>query len=172
LLRQILSRRSVVQTVFGAMSPGWATMALLFAADRQDHLEAEILPLMRDGVLIISDRYDLSSLAYQSVTAQNDAPGANQSALEWIHELNRHARRPDLTLVLDVTAEIADQRRRARGGWKELYDDRDVQERLVAAYRRAEDLVAGDRIVHLDATRSPEQVLGEALDTIGKLART
>ncbi len=44
-------------------------MALLFAADRLDHVSSEIEPHLRDGYVVISDRYDLSSLAYQSITA-------------------------------------------------------------------------------------------------------
>ena len=44
-------------------------MALLFAADRLDHVSSEVEPHLRDGYVVISDRYDLSSLAYQSTSA-------------------------------------------------------------------------------------------------------
>src|SRR5215472_4321878 len=66
LIRQVLAGRVVVP---GGRAPGWATMALLFAADRVDHVEAEIEPALAKGSVIVSDRYDASSLAYQSVTS-------------------------------------------------------------------------------------------------------
>jgi dTMP kinase len=68
MLRQILTGRIVVPGMSGTRPPTWTTMALLFAADRLDHLEAEVVPNLMDGVTVVSDRYDLSSIAYQSVS--------------------------------------------------------------------------------------------------------
>src|SRR5688572_15881873 len=67
LLRQMLTGRVVVPGLHGPRPPSWTTMALLFAADRVDHVEAEILPNLMDGVSVISDRYVHSSVAYQSI---------------------------------------------------------------------------------------------------------
>src|SRR4051812_26512346 len=64
MLRQILTRRVVLPSGSHA-----ETMALLFAADRLDHVETEVLPLLRDGYVVVSDRYDLSSILYQAVTS-------------------------------------------------------------------------------------------------------
>ena len=50
LIRQILTGRVVVPGIHGAHAPSWAMMATLFAADRLDHLEAEIVPNLNDGV--------------------------------------------------------------------------------------------------------------------------
>jgi dTMP kinase len=138
-------------------------MALLFAADRLDHLEAEILPNLMDGVTVISDRYDLSSLAYQSATAQED--GAE--VLSWLRSLNRHARRPDLTLILDVPPEIAAQRRRNRAQASELYELDELQRRLADAYRGAEALLPEDRIVHIDGSRTIPEIAEELAGIIG-----
>ncbi|HEX9296493.1 MAG TPA: dTMP kinase [Polyangiaceae bacterium] len=165
MIRQILSHRIVVHGEAGAMSPGWATMALLFAADRLDHLEAEVLPRLEKGIMVISDRYDLSSLAYQSATA----PGDVERVVNWIRELNRHARRPDLTLVLDVRPDIAASRRGSRGGSRELYEDPGLQERLAQAYAVAEELVPGDRVVHVDANQNVDAVLADAVAAIDRL---
>src|SRR5580700_5596904 len=46
LVRQVLTGRMVVP---GGRAPGWATMALLFAADRMDHVESEIEPFLAEG---------------------------------------------------------------------------------------------------------------------------
>lgn len=166
MIRQILSHRLVVHTDFGPRAPGWATMGLLFAADRLDQLEAEILPMLRDGVTVICDRYDLSSLAYQSATASDD-PAEVEQAVAFIRQINARARRPDLTLVLDCPFEIAAKRRRARGRGAELYDDGEVQKRLIEAYAHAERLVPGDRLVHIDASREMDEVLADAVRAIG-----
>ncbi|MGH7327347.1 MAG: dTMP kinase, partial [Polyangiaceae bacterium] len=50
LIRQVLAGRIVVP---GGRAPGWATMALLFAADRVDHVEAEIEPPIEHGAVIV-----------------------------------------------------------------------------------------------------------------------
>jgi dTMP kinase len=167
LIRQALSHRLVVPSAGGPKAPGWVTMALLFAADRQDHLEAEVLPLLQQGVTVISDRYDLSSLAYQSATST--AGRAPSDAVAFIRELNRHARRPDLTLVLDVSPGVAAERRRARGSSRELYEQAELQARLARAYAEAETLVPGDAVVHIDADQPLESVVAAALSAMGMM---
>jgi len=67
--------------------------ALLFAADRVEHVENEILPSLDQGRLVVSDRYVYSSLAYQ---------GAAGLSLEWIQKINEYALRPDLAVFIDV----------------------------------------------------------------------
>jgi dTMP kinase len=166
LIRQILAHRMVIPTEWGTASPGWATMALLFASDRLDHLEAEVLPRLRDGVMVVSDRYDLSSLAYQSATAPAGDPADAGRVVAWIRELNRQARRPDLTVVLDVRPEVAAERRRIRGGPKELYEDTEMQARLAQAYAIAEKLVPADRVVHVDANLPLEAVVSASVGAV------
>jgi dTMP kinase len=156
-IRLVLSHRVTVPSTYQA-----ETMALLFAADRLDHLASEVLPYLRDGYVVLSDRYDLSSLAYQSITAKE---GEAARMVAWIRELNRAARRPDVTVVLDVSPEVADARRRARGGAAELFDDAELQARLAAAYLRAEDLVPGDRLVHVDGDGDADSV-AKALEEV------
>lgn len=152
LLRQVLTHRTSLP---GARQA--EIMALLFSADRLDHLGAEIEPLLRDGYVVISDRYDLSSLAYQSTTASEDG-GRSGGIIEWIRELNRHALRPDVTVVIDVTPEVAEKRRRGRGGAAELFEKTELQARLAEAYRRAEELVPGDRVIHIDGDGAVDEV--------------
>lgn len=151
-----------------------AALALLFAADRLDHVAHEITPHVDAGDVVISDRYDLSSLAYQSTTASEGASappgaGAPPSMVAWIRELNRFARRPDATVVLDVSPDVAAARRAARGGDRELFDDEDLQRRLAEAYLRAEDLVPGDRVIHIDGDRGAAPVTDEILAAIEPL---
>ncbi len=83
--------------------------ALLFAADRVDHCTSEIMPLLQQGVLVISDRYRLSSYVYQSV--QGETQGLS---LEWIKNINTFSLTPDLTIILDLSPEVALSRKVAQ----------------------------------------------------------
>lgn len=154
LIRQVLAGRLVVPGRTGPRMPRMETMALLFAADRVDHLEAEVLPNLGDGVTVISDRYVHSSLAYQTTTAGPDFP----DALEWVRTLNCRARRPDLVLLLQVSAEEAARRRLARGGAEEVYEDDDLQRRLAAFYADLPRLFPEDPIVVIDGAKPVDVV--------------
>jgi len=140
------------------------TLALLFAADRLDHLDSFVLPALAEGAIVVSDRYDLSSFVYQSATSDSGA-----EALPWLRSLNRAARRPELTIVLDVPFEVAKARRKSRGGAEELFDADALQRRLAAAYARAEELVPGDRLIHLSGVGEPDEVTARLVDAVAPL---
>jgi dTMP kinase len=151
LVRQVLTGRVVVP---GGLAPGWATMALLFAADRMDHVESEIEPLIASGGVVLSDRYDASSLAYQSVSSG----GASKDAVEWIRSLNRYVRRPELTIVLDVPSDLASERRLQRGEAAQLYDQSEVQRALAEFYRDLARHMPADRIAVVDGAGAVDEV--------------
>lgn len=157
LLRLALTGRLVTPGPLGVRAPSWKTMALMFAADRVDHIEAEISPLLEEGVCVISDRYYHSSLAYQS-----QGSGGDPAAMDWIRSINRHALRPDLTLVLDVPDKVARARRHARGG-VELYDDDELQLQLVEFYAGLERHFPDEQVVHIDGAGSVERVAAAVL---------
>jgi dTMP kinase len=157
LLRQMLTGRLVTPTAAPGSALSAPRMALLFAADRLDHLEAEVLPRLARGECVVSDRYDHSTVAYQSVTAQG--PGS----IPWLRELNRFARRPDLTIVLDVSPEVAWARRQQRAGAKELFDDDDLQSRLAAFYAELDQHFVGEPIAHVRADRGIDEVFADVL---------
>lgn len=163
LIRAVLEKRLPVPASGLPFSPNWATLALLFSADRLDHVDSFIDPALRENAVVVSDRYDLSSLAYQSVTSPE-----GPAVVPWLRDLNRRARRPDLTIVLEISAEEAAARRHARGSAEELFDADSVQRRLVEAYARAEELVAGDRVVHLSALGSVEAVGARILAAVSE----
>jgi dTMP kinase len=151
LIRQILTGR-VIST--GGRAPGWETMALLFAADRMDHVEAEMEPVLSQGGIIVSDRYDASSLAYQSVSSGR----GGEQAVAWIRELNKQALRPDLTVVVDVPADIAATRRMVRGEAAQLYEQNEVQRALAEFYRDLARHMPNDRVVIVDGMGSVDDV--------------
>jgi dTMP kinase len=164
LLRLMLTGRVVSSGVgSGARPPAWNAMALLFAADRVDHLESELLPNLREGLTVVCDRYDHSSVAYQSLT------GGGTEAIAWLREINVHARRPDLTIVLDVLPEVAAERRRRRRGGAELFDNDDLQKRLCEFYTGLERYFPDERIVHVDSAGEVADVAARVLAQVKPL---
>ncbi len=159
MIRQVLQNRLMVPDAEGPRPFAWSTMALLFAADRLDHLDSFVVPALRDGATVISDRYDLSSVAYQSVTA----PGGI-AVVPWIRELNARALRPDLTLIVDVPPKVAAARRAKRGGSEELFESTEIQSRLCELYSHAEELVPGDKIVRISGEGEIDDVAANLLD--------
>lgn len=162
LIRQILNHRLVVPGIGGGRSPRMETMALLFAADRVDHGESEILPNLKDGITIICDRYLHSSIAYQTLTSGGD----QELALEWVSTINSRARAPDLILVLDVPATIAAARRRLRGGVEQMYEEDALQHRLAGFYADLPRRFPDQPIKIIDGTRSVEEVRADCLAAI------
>jgi dTMP kinase len=143
----------------GAFDP--AALALLFAADRRDHLASEVEPLLTRGIDVVSDRFTLSSLAYQAVAlAGRRSPGSAGSPMGWVRELNRLARAPDLTIFLEVSAPAALARRRAASAGRDLFEVPAFQRRVARAYAAALRLVrsAGERVAVVDGSGSVEVV--------------
>jgi dTMP kinase len=139
----------------GAITLDPATAALIFTADRQDHLMGLIRPALAAGRWVVSDRYMLSTLAYQ---------GAEGVSPEAVLAASATFEAPDVTFVLDVPE--TERRRRMDGrGPTDRYEDPDLDPALRDSYARSVELLRsiGHRIEVLDASRSPEDVLAELL---------
>lgn len=156
MIRQALRRRLVVPTPEGGRAPGMETMALLFAADRMDHLECEILPRLERGEIVLCDRYLYSSLAYQSATG--DPQKSDDETIAWLLELNRFARVPDLVLLFDVPASEAGRRRAIRGADDELFEIDALQARIAEAYSALPDRMKGVPFARIDASKGLDEV--------------
>jgi len=136
-------------------APSWNTMALMFAADRLDHMETEIAPNLREGVTVVCDRYYHSSVVYQSMTG-------GSGAIEWIQAINRYAPKPALTIVLDVSPEEAAERRRHRRG-ADIFDGEDLQRDINGIYMNLERHFPGENIVHVDGMAGVDDVAARIL---------
>lgn len=157
MLRQVLTGRLGLPGHKGPLTED--TLALMFAADRLDHLASTIEPALERGEVVVCDRYVLSSLAYQG----SALPTA------WIESLNERARRPDLTLFLEVDVKVASRRRGARGSNPELFEQDERQRRVARHYQSAvRRRTTRERIVRLDGSASVEEVTQAALAAIGQ----
>ncbi|GIW06491.1 MAG: hypothetical protein KatS3mg060_1296 [Dehalococcoidia bacterium] len=138
-----------------------ATVALLFAADRLEHLRQEVIPALQAGAMVISDRYLLSSLAYQSI----DLPPG------WVAAINARAGHPDMTIFLDVSPEQCLARLAGRGTPAEHYERLDRLQAVARAYRRAIDAarLAGVAVRVVDGTGDPEAVHALVLAAVSPL---
>ena len=147
LLRQILAGRGATLNADG--KPAMLeerVMALLFAADRLDQINSQIEPRLNRGEDVILDRYVLSSLAYQGATVSHD----------FIGQVNRYARKPDLTLYLYVPSAVAFERVRARGSRLERYETPSQLSAIEREYSRQVGTLAS--VVSIDGTRSIQEV--------------
>lgn len=147
LVRQVLTRRVV------GLEKGFdpAALALLFAADRLDHAAVEIAPRLAAGCDVLSDRFTLSSLAYQALTCDDPA---------WVEVINARALVPDTTLFLEVSPRTAVKRRFAASDSRELFEVPEFQRRAARSYRAGIDRLRamGQRVEVVDGERPVEEV--------------
>jgi len=124
--------------------------ALLFAADRVEHVENEVLPALHQGKLVISDRYVYSSLAYQ---------GAAGLSLEWIEKVNEHALKPDLAVFIDVDPKTVMRRLKLK---KSVMENMETLQKVRDVYLK---FVAKGELVRLDGNHAKDEV-AEALSAM------
>jgi len=131
-------------------APALETLPWLFAADRADHLYRTVLPAIREGVAVVSDRYYPSSLAYQTLTLPYSR----------VRALNADFLVPDLTLFLDVDVDTCLRRIDARGRATEIFERREKMDAISDSYRRELESLRqeGDPIVTLDGTADVDSV--------------
>ncbi len=138
------------------------TELLLALAARSDHLERVILPALAQGHLVICDRFTDSTRVYQGMVA-----GQGRSMVDTLSRALGIIE-PDLTLVLDVTPEVGLARAMARGA-----DEARFERRGIAFHNGVREafLALADqepqRMRVLDALRSPDAVLADALEMLG-----
>ena len=123
--------------------------ALLFAADRVEHVQNEVIPALNEGKLVVSDRYVYSSLAYQ---------GSAGLDISWIDAINKHALKPDLAIFIDVAPEMVLQRLNRK---KSVMETLETQKKVREIYLK---FVANGQLVRIDGDM-PVADLSEALYT-------
>ncbi|MGY1812974.1 dTMP kinase [Blastococcus sp. SYSU D00820] len=130
--------------------------ALLYAADRAQHVETVLRPALAEGAVVVTDRYVDSSLAYQ---------GAGRAlSVEEVAGLSRWATQglvPDLTVLLDLPPATGLARARGRAAADRI--EAESLEFHEAVRRTFLDLAAAEpaRYLVLDATRGADDLAGD-----------
>ena len=147
--------RALRRALRGEERPSLEEEYRLFVADRREHVEEVILPGLREGAVVVCDRYYLSTMAYQ---------GARGLEMEAIREENEaFAPRPHLALVVELPVEEALARiRRSRGLGPDLMEEEEYLRRVAARFREM-DLPF---VVRLDGRLPPQRLLQEALRAV------
>ena len=126
--------------------------ALLYAADRAHHVATVIRPALAEGKVVLSDRYFDSSVAYQGAARELDVQEVRNISLWAVDNLI-----PDLTVLLDLDAQAAIQRRNKTGTEPDRLEREKVDffERARSQYL---ELAKEPRFLVVDATLSIDEI--------------
>jgi dTMP kinase len=128
--------------------------ALLYAADRAQHVATVIRPALARGAVVVSDRYVDSSLAYQGV-----GRALSTAEVDRLSQFATSGLRPDLTVLLDVRVSVGLARTAGRDAVPDRLEAESTafHERVRAAFRELAEAGA-DRYLVIDAGLSPEAI--------------
>jgi dTMP kinase len=137
-----------------------ATLAYLYAADRHEHLWGQrnsITTNLSNG-LVVSDRYIFSSLAYQTIHAPE----------QLVHALNAPFPYPEHLIFIEVTPEMAEERRASRTD-PDIFEHLEFQRQVAGRYERVlADLDASDMKIHrIDGSGKQEEVAQRIWENLG-----
>lgn len=138
----------------------------LFMADHADHLRGTVFPSLRDGAVVISDRYADSTVAYQGVTLRGIVP----DPVRWIQDLLKPWNVvPARTLLFAIDPTLALERIRSREG-REKFERLDF---LREVDRNFQHLASEepDRFVCIDASLDKDEVSEVVVRTMLDLVR-
>ena len=141
------------------------TEALLYAADRAEHVANVIAPRLASGAIVISDRYLDSSIAYQGYARGLDIDVITRTSLWATGGLL-----PDLTLLLDLDPEVGLRRARGRSGRLDRLEAEalDFHKRVREGFLTLAG-AAPSRYAVVDAGLAPDQVADAVLAAVNPL---
>ena len=161
LIRQILQKRLIAPGDKGPVPVDKEAVALLFAADRLDHLHAEIEPRLARGIHVVCDRYVYSSLAYQGPLCGRD----------WVKEINSRAAIPDLSIFVLLDPREAEKRLQNDGRGNELYEVRKIQEQVAAEYAALKGKMKGHKMKFIRGDLSEDEVFEHIMKEVETLLK-
>src|SRR5215471_860663 len=153
------------QVLVGRLKVDPKTLAALYAADRLDHITNSVNGIakhLKDGVIEICDRYDLTSYAYQTLSVDEN----------WVWQLNSQAIRPDLTIFLDVDPEECWHRLSRSQVDAEMFHDlahlKEARSKYLAAILALKDR---EKIVVVDSNGDLQEASKRVVDEATKYLR-
>lgn len=142
--------------------PAPETELFLFLAARGELVRKVIRPALAAGKVVVADRYDLSTLAYQGV-----GRGLDEAKVRAANALATGGLTPDLTLIVDLPVGVGMERQVSAGKLRDRLDRESdaFHARVAAAYLAAH----GERVRHLNGMVSPEALADAAWAELGRL---
>lgn len=137
--------------------------ALLYAADRAHHVATKIRPALERGAVVLGDRYLDSSVAYQGAARELDPAQVRKISMWAVDDLL-----PELTVLLDLPAEEAMQRRAGTGSAPDRLESEqlDFFERARAEYLA---MAQGGRFMVIDATLAVDDIQATIRERVEQL---
>ena len=130
---------------------------LLFAADRAQHLEKDIIPMLESGRVVISDRYAFSSVAYGSLDTDPD----------WIEKINERFIVPDLVFLIKVRPKICALRMKESEYGLELFRE---EQKLTKVWNTYEKLAKKYKNFYvINGEREETEIIKEILEITKKI---
>lgn len=159
-------RHIVLEVKDAPISP--MTEMLLFAASRAQHVAQVIVPALKNGHIVLCDRYVDSSIAYQGA-----ARGLGDEDVMAVNLLAVGGLIPDLTLFLDIGLDEAARRQQGRPEKADRLD----REALAFHWEGRKAFHAllekyPDRIVCIDGEKSPDAVFSECVQVVSRLLKS
>ncbi len=133
-------------------------LQLLFISDRTEHMNEFLLPKLKEGYSIITDRYMFSSIAYGA------ASGVDK---EWLMQTSSKFRLPDATFVFDVDPEIAMQRLKKKSNEVEYFDKVQFMGKARAAFQSLKEHYKNYYLI--DSSKSIEEIHSNIIKIIDTL---
>lgn len=156
-LRQLLLREKQIQD---------SAELLLYAADRAQHVEEVLKPQLASGAIVLCDRYTDSTVAYQGY-----GRGLDLSLITQLNSIATGGLESDLTLWLDVDAEIGLTRAQRRGKTDRIEQEtREFHRRVQQGYTELAK-AHPHRIIRLDASLSEAVVQQQVQDILSQRLR-
>lgn len=138
------------------------TEAMLFAASRREHLVEKVIPALENHKIVLCDRYIDSSFAYQGY-----ARGIGIEEVKKLNDFAINGLYPDLTIYLDITAEVGRDRilKNQRNQNRLDKEDMAFHEKVIEGYHQVIEATP-ERFSVVDATRSIDEVVDETYEII------
>ena len=128
----------------------------LFVMDRKEHVDDKINPALKEGKIVLMDRYYYSTMAYQA------AAGIDVNR---IRKDNEFAPKPDIVLIFDLPADLAMKRVKGHSV-ADVFEKEEHLEKVRAAYLNLRD----DPLVRIiDSTRTPEEIFDEVWKLVAEV---
>ncbi|MAG18326.1 MAG: dTMP kinase [Candidatus Diapherotrites archaeon] len=126
----------------------------LYVADREEHLRKEIVPALKEGKIILCDRFKYSTFVYQLLQGIE---------LEKINELHRGMLIPDLVFILDLPVDVALQRIESdsKRSKKEVFEKKEFLEKVRQGFLSLKEIFPDENIHIVDSSKNISEVTKE-----------